>query len=75
MAQPAALFALGRLRCAFWLDVWLRLTEFLGLRDFAISLAGKLLYDFATWRWLLVRDNQHTVGSLVKVIFLGLALA
>jgi hypothetical protein len=33
-----------------------------------------LLYDFATWRGLLIRDNQLTVGTLVNVIFLGLAL-
>ena len=26
------------------------------------------------WRWLLIRDNQLTVGILVNVMFLSLAL-
>jgi|GEM_PF-3024948 len=34
------LLVLGGVRGAFWLYVWLRLTGFLGLRNFAISLAG-----------------------------------
>ena len=34
-----------------------------------------LPYDFATWGRLLVRDNQVTIGSLVDVIVLGLALS
>jgi hypothetical protein len=33
-----------------------------------------LLYDFASWSWLLIRDNQLTVGTFVKVVILGLAL-
>ena len=34
----------------------------------------QLLDDFAPWRRLLIRDNQLTVGSLVNVIILGLAI-
>src|SRR4029077_7748101 len=53
-----------------------RLTRFLrlGLRDFPISHTQQLLYDFAPWRRLLIRDNQRTVRSLVNVIVLGLPL-
>ena len=36
--------------------------------------ARQLLYDFAPWRWLLIRDNQLTVGTFVNVVILGLAL-
>jgi hypothetical protein len=46
----------------------------LGLRDFPISPARQLFYDFASWSWLLIRDNQLTVGTFVKVVILGLAL-
>ena len=31
-----------------------------------------LLYDFASWRGLLVRDDQLTVGTLVNVIVLSM---
>jgi hypothetical protein len=33
-----------------------------------------LLYDFAPWRGLLVRDNKLAVGRLINVVILGLAL-
>jgi hypothetical protein len=33
-----------------------------------------LLDEFAPWRWLLIRDNQGTVRSLVNVIVLSQAL-
>jgi hypothetical protein len=33
-----------------------------------------LSYDFARWRRLLIRDNQLSIGIVVNVIFLGLAL-
>jgi hypothetical protein len=46
----------------------------LGLRDLPISPAMQLFYDFASWSWLLIRDNQLTVGTFVKVVILGLAL-
>ena len=36
--------------------------------------AVSLFYDFAPWRRLLIRENQLTVGILVTVIFLGVAL-
>ena len=49
-----ALFVLGRLRRAFRLYVWLRLSGFLGLWDFSISDFRQLFYDFATGRRLLV---------------------
>jgi hypothetical protein len=45
------------LRRAFCLYVWLRLAGFLGLWSLRQVL---LLYDFATWRGLLVRDDQLT---------------
>jgi hypothetical protein len=46
----------------------------LGLVGLLISHPWKLFYDFASWRGLLIRDNQLTVGSLVNVVVLGLAL-
>ena len=30
--------------------------------------------DLAPWGWLLVRDNQSTIGSLVNVILVGVGL-
>src|SRR5262245_40267661 len=69
-----ALFVLGRLRRAFRLYVYLRLSGLRGRWDFFISLTGQLLYDCATWGRLFVRDNKLTIGSLVNVIVLGLAL-
>jgi hypothetical protein len=56
------------------MDVWRRFAGFLGLRDFPISHPWQLLYDFAPWRRLLIRDNQLTIGTLVNVIILGLIL-
>src|SRR5215471_16909586 len=67
------LLVLGGVRGAFWLYVWLRLTTFLSLRNFLISLSGKSFYDFGSWWWLLIRDNQLTLGTFVKVVVLGLA--
>ena len=32
------------------------------------------VYDFAPWRRLLIRDNELSVGIVVNVTFLGLAL-
>src|SRR5215813_4846028 len=55
-------------------SIWLRLTGFLGLCDFLLIGPAMLSDDLALWRWLLVRDNQSTIGSLVNVIFLGMAL-
>jgi hypothetical protein len=42
----------------------------------AISYLGQVLlsYDFAPWRRLLIRDNQLSIGIVVSVTFLGLAL-
>jgi len=56
--------------------VWLWIVALLALWELAIICLGHvlLLYDFAPWRRLLVRDNQLTVGIVVNVIFLGLAL-
>src|SRR5215813_5923080 len=68
------LLRFGRLRWAFWLYFWRRLSGFLGLRSFPISRARNSLDDFAPWRWLLIRDNQLTFGAFVKVVILGLAL-
>ena len=34
---------------------------------------GQLSYDFASWRRLLIRDNQLSIGIVVNVVFLGLA--
>jgi hypothetical protein len=55
--------------------VWLWIVALLALWELAIICLGHvlLLYDFAPWRRLLVRDNQLTVGILVNVLFLGLA--
>src|SRR5262249_6062986 len=50
------------------------LLGFLGLRRFPISHAGKSFYDFGPRRWLLIRDNQLTLGAFVKVVILGPAL-
>src|SRR5215831_15629865 len=50
------------------------LLGFLGLRRFPISHAGKSFYDFGPRRWLLIRDNQLTLGTFVKVVIIGLAL-
>jgi len=47
------------------------LYQFLGLCELG---QVSLFYDFAPWRRLLIRDNQLTVGILVTVIFLGVAL-
>jgi hypothetical protein len=52
-------------------SIWLRFTGFLGLWVLG---QVELLYDLAPRRWLLVRDNQRTVGSLVDVIVPGLGL-
>ena len=68
------LFVLGGFRGAFYRRVGLRLAGFLVLRGFLNSRAGKSLYDFTPWRWLLIRDNQLTVGTLVNVVVLGVAL-
>src|SRR5262245_63811132 len=69
------LLRFGRLRWAFWLYFWRRLSGFLGLRSFPISRAGNSLYDFGPWRWLLIRDNQSTSGAFIKVVILGQALS
>src|SRR5262249_14514840 len=68
------LLRFGRLRWAFWLYFWRRLSGFLGLRSFPISRAGNSLYDFASWWWFLVRDDQSTIGGLVNEIILGVGL-
>jgi len=54
-------------------SIWLRLTGFLGLCDFLLIGPAMLSDDLAPWGWLLVRDNQSTIGSLVDVILLGVA--
>ena len=56
--------------------VWLWIVALLALWELAIICLGHvlLLYDFAPWRRLLIRDNQLTVRTLVNVIILGLAL-
>src|SRR6266550_252876 len=77
MKDPqAALFVLGGLRRVFCLSVWLLIIAFLASWDFVIRYPRQVLlfYDFAPWRRLLIRDNQLTVGVLVNVMFLGLAL-
>src|SRR5262245_37612650 len=69
------LLRFGRLRWAFWLYFWRRLSGFLGLRSFPISRAGNSLYDFGPWRRLLVRDNQLTFGGLIDIVVFGVALS
>jgi hypothetical protein len=39
------------------------------------SLTGQLLYDCATWRGLLVRDNKLTFGGLLDVAVFSVALS
>ena len=68
------LLRFGRLRWAFWLYFWRRLSGFLGLQRLPISCARNSLYDLAPWWWLFIRDDQFTFGAFVKVIILGMAL-
>jgi hypothetical protein len=46
----------------------------LELAGLPYQLPRQLVYDFAPWRRLLIRDDQLIIGTLVNVIFLGLAL-
>src|SRR4030095_15972223 len=56
--------------------VWLWSVALLALWELAIICLGHvlLLYDFAPWRRLLIRDNQLALGAFVKVVIRCLAL-
>jgi hypothetical protein len=64
---------LGGFGRASRLSVWLWIVALMALWGFAISYLGKatVFYDFAPWRWLLIRNNHLSVGIVVDVIILG----